>query len=99
MGDPARADPAQIPEYVWFDQAGWKAKTARLHVKCNYRLIVDNLFNMAHLPFVHPRTIGSEGVVKDAKVAVKRSGNRGRLERQMDDIGARSTDSARMCSH
>jgi phenylpropionate dioxygenase-like ring-hydroxylating dioxygenase large terminal subunit len=86
MGDPARADPAQIPDYVWFDQAGWKAKTARLHVKCNYRLIVDNLLNMAHLPFVHPRTIGSEGVVKNAKVAVKRSGNRVRLTRQMHDI-------------
>ena len=86
MGDPAEADPARIPNYRWFDRTGWKAKTARLHVKCDYRLIVDNLLNMAHLPFVHPHTIGSEGVVKDAKVTVKRDGRTVRLSRQMHDI-------------
>lgn len=86
IGDPAHADPAAIPRYPWFDQPGWRARTAYLHVKCDYRLIVDNLLNMAHLPFVHPRTIGSEGVVKDAKVTVRRDGQRVRLARKMYDI-------------
>jgi phenylpropionate dioxygenase-like ring-hydroxylating dioxygenase large terminal subunit len=86
MGDPALADPKKIPEYGWFDCAGWKARTARIHVKCNYRFIVDNLLNMAHLPFVHPRTIGSEGVVKDAKVTTTRTGHRVLLQRRMYDI-------------
>jgi vanillate O-demethylase monooxygenase subunit len=86
MGDPSVADPAIIPNYRWFDISGWKARTARLHLKCSYRLIVDNLLNMAHLAFVHPNTIGSEGVVKDAKVKVTREGTKVRLSRQMYDI-------------
>lgn len=86
MGDPALADPDAIPNYPWFERPGWKAKTARLHVNSNYRLVVDNLLNMAHIPFVHPRTIGNDGVVKDAKVTVKRENGRVRLSREMYDI-------------
>ncbi len=85
-GDPAKADTSLIPEYPWFTRDGWKARTGHLHVKCNYKFIVDNLLNMAHLPFVHPRTIGSEGVIKDAVVSVTRSGNNVRLARKMYDI-------------
>ena len=56
-----------------------------------FRHIIDNLLNMAHLPFVHPRTIGSEGVVKDAKVSVKRTEKGVRLSRRMYDIEPPST--------
>jgi len=86
MGDPARADSVSPPAYPWFTRDGWKARTGHLHVKCNYKLIVDNLLNMAHLPFVHPRTIGSEGVVKDAKMTVERRGLGVRLARRMFNI-------------
>jgi len=86
MGDPKKADPARIPPYRWFSRPGWKTRTGRLHVKSNYKLIVDNLLNMAHLPFVHPRTIGSDGVIKNAKVKVTRDGFDVRLARRMYDI-------------
>ena len=85
-GDPAKADTALIPPYPWFTQPGWKARTGYLHVKCSYKFIVDNLLNMAHLPYVHPRTIGSDGVIKDAKVSVTRKDNDVRLARKMYDI-------------
>lgn len=86
MGDPARASSVSPPAYPWFARPGWKARTGHLHVKCNYKLIVDNLLNMAHLPYVHPRTIGSEGVVKDAKTSVERRDDGVRLSRRMYDI-------------
>lgn len=86
MGDPELADPSLIPFYPWFDQPGWRARTGQLFVKAGYQLVIDNLLNMAHLPYVHPRTIGSEGVVKDAKVSVKRDGLKVKLERKMYDI-------------
>jgi phenylpropionate dioxygenase-like ring-hydroxylating dioxygenase large terminal subunit len=87
MGDPARADEVAIPEYPWFSRPDWKARTGHLHVKCNYKFIVDNLLNMAHLPFVHPRTIGSEGVVANAEMGVERRSSTGvRLSRRMYDI-------------
>jgi phenylpropionate dioxygenase-like ring-hydroxylating dioxygenase large terminal subunit len=85
MGDPELADPASIPNCSWFDMAGWKARTGRLEVKSNHRLIIDNLLNMAHLPYVHPRTIGTEGVF-NAKVSVKREGQGVRLLRMMHNI-------------
>ncbi|HEY8580584.1 MAG TPA: aromatic ring-hydroxylating dioxygenase subunit alpha [Beijerinckiaceae bacterium] len=85
-GDPEKADPADVPAYPWFMKDGWKARTGQLHVRCNYKLIVDNLLNMAHLPYVHPRTIGSDGVIKDAKVSVTREGYNVRLARRMYDI-------------
>ncbi len=86
MGDPERADEALVPAYPWFKRPAWRARLGHIHVKCNYRLLVDNLLNMAHLPFVHPRTIGSEGVVKDAKVMVERKSDGVRLSRRMYDI-------------
>ena len=86
MGDPARADAALSPPYPWFQRPGWKTRVGHIHVACNYKLLVDNLLNMAHLPFVHPRTIGSEGVVKDAKVTVDRKATGVRLSRKMYDI-------------
>jgi phenylpropionate dioxygenase-like ring-hydroxylating dioxygenase large terminal subunit len=86
MGDPARADAALIPAYPWFNRPGWRTRLGHIHVKCDYKSLVDNLLNMAHLPFVHPRTIGSEGVVKDAKVTVDRKLDGVRLSRRMYDI-------------
>lgn len=85
-GDPALAEAALPPPYPWFTREGWKTRTGQLHVRCNYKFIVDNLLNMAHLPYVHPRTIGSEGVIKDAKVSVTRHGSSVRLARKMYDI-------------
>ena len=86
MGDAAEATITSPPDYPWFTRPGWKARTGRLHLQCNYKLIVDNLLNMAHLPFVHPRTIGSEGVVKGATMNVERRGAGVRLSRRMYDI-------------
>jgi phenylpropionate dioxygenase-like ring-hydroxylating dioxygenase large terminal subunit len=86
MGDPARAVEALIPDYSWFKKPGWRTRVGHIHVKCGYKLLVDNLLNMSHLPFVHPRTIGGEGVIKDAKISVDRKPNGVRLSRRMYDI-------------
>jgi phenylpropionate dioxygenase-like ring-hydroxylating dioxygenase large terminal subunit len=91
MGDPALADGTEIPAYPWFSRPGWQARTAHLHVKCNYKQLVDNLLNMAHLPYVHPRTIGSEGVVANAQMDVARRGAGVRLSRRMYNIEAPPT--------
>lgn len=85
-GEVEEADVSTIPAYPWFEKPGWTSKRRRLHVNCNYKLIVDNLLNMAHLPYVHPRTIGSEGVIKDAVVKVTQSETGVRLARKMYDI-------------
>lgn len=59
MGDPELADPAQIVSYPYHnDYAKWPHKHHVYHVKANYLLLVDNLMDLTHLPYVHKGTIG-----------------------------------------
>ena len=75
MGDPAKADPAQITDFHWFDDPEWGAGQSYLHVKANWQLIVDNLLDLTHLAFVHETTIGNSALVDKAAVKVTRAPN------------------------
>lgn len=59
MGDAALADAGKIPEYPYHnDREHWPHKGSRLHIKCNHRLVIDNLLDLSHIAFVHKSTIG-----------------------------------------
>ncbi len=59
MGDPALADESKIVDYPWNDDhAKWPHKHGMYHVKCNYMLLIDNLMDLTHIPFIHRKTIG-----------------------------------------
>jgi vanillate O-demethylase monooxygenase subunit len=58
MGEPAKADPAQIVDLPYLRDPRWQGIPAYLHYKANYLLIVDNLSDFSHLAFVHTRTLG-----------------------------------------
>lgn len=60
MGDPALADPALIPDTHWLDDPGWRSRQGYTHYATNYLLICDNLLDLAHLPYVHPTTLGGD---------------------------------------
>ncbi len=63
MGD-APANPAEIPALWWLDHAEWKPSTPDMaHLKCDYRLIMDNVLDATHLTYVHPTTIGASSIV------------------------------------
>jgi phenylpropionate dioxygenase-like ring-hydroxylating dioxygenase large terminal subunit len=66
MGDPKGADEALIPDLHWLDAPGWVAKPAYLHVKSDYRLILENLLDTSHLAYVHKSTIGSASIIENA---------------------------------
>ena len=53
MGDPALADPALVPDLHWNDDPAWAGDGKTIHVKCDYRLVVDNLMDLTHETFVH----------------------------------------------
>jgi vanillate monooxygenase len=61
MGDPALADPAIVPAFWWFDHPEWACSGGHLPLGGNYMLLVDNLLDLSHLPFLHPSTVGSAG--------------------------------------
>ena len=60
MGDPARADANDIPDYAPLSDPGWTGlpQEAYLHYQANWLLIVDNLADFSHLAFVHTNTLG-----------------------------------------
>lgn len=60
MGDAAKADPAAIPDHPWHNDAGWAWRSAHYDVQGNWQLLVDNLMDLSHLPYIHPRTIGGD---------------------------------------
>jgi phenylpropionate dioxygenase-like ring-hydroxylating dioxygenase large terminal subunit len=65
MGEPGRADPALIPNWWWADHREWAfTRPERVHLKCNYQLIADNVLDVTHLAYVHAGSIGSSSITE-----------------------------------
>jgi phenylpropionate dioxygenase-like ring-hydroxylating dioxygenase large terminal subunit len=68
-GDPAQADPALVPDLHWNHDPDWAADGRVINVKCDYRLVVDNLMDLTHETFVHGSSIGNRAVAEAPFVA------------------------------
>ena len=80
MGDPAKADPALIEDFHWMDDAKWGAAGSYLHVEANYLLLVENLLDTTHLPFLHPTSLGTDAFAR-SEFEVTREGDRVKVTR------------------
>jgi vanillate O-demethylase monooxygenase subunit len=60
MGDPALADEAKlIVDFPWNDDhEKWPHIHDMYQVECNYMLLIDNLMDLTHIPYIHRNTIG-----------------------------------------
>lgn len=85
MGDPKLADKARIPEYYWNEAEGWELTRGVMPIRTNYQLAVDNLLDLSHEAYLHPRTIGSEEVAEEAKVRTERTEEGLRVTRWTQD--------------
>lgn len=54
MGDPARADPAAIPEFDFLVPEAWHVGTGHMLVQAHYELESDNILDLSHIEFMHP---------------------------------------------
>lgn len=89
MGDPARADPAAIPDWDCMDSPEWacapgNARTP-LAIACNYELANDNLLDLTHVAYVHESSLGSPGLA-DFPVETERHEDRVVMRRWAYDI-------------
>jgi vanillate O-demethylase monooxygenase subunit len=75
MGEPAKADPALIEDFHFMDDPAWRYGGNYLHVESNYLLLVENLLDTTHLPFLHPTTLGTDAFAR-SEFEVKRDGDR-----------------------
>ncbi|WP_395396748.1 aromatic ring-hydroxylating dioxygenase subunit alpha [Novosphingobium sp. BL-8A] len=58
MGDAHRADPALVPDYPIHEDPVYAWRSAHFPVNGNWQLLVDNLMDLSHLPYIHANTIG-----------------------------------------
>lgn len=58
MGDPELADPAAVPRHPIHSDPAYAWRSAHFPVNGNWQLLVDNLMDLSHLPYIHPKTIG-----------------------------------------
>lgn len=65
-GDPARADPALVPQLQERnDQPEWEAAKGTTYVRGNYQLISDNLLDLTHETYLHTTSLGNQAVVEN----------------------------------
>lgn len=59
-GDPAKANPAMIPDFAFID-AGVPVERASYVMQVNYELIADNLLDLSHAELLHTESFGTNG--------------------------------------
>jgi phenylpropionate dioxygenase-like ring-hydroxylating dioxygenase large terminal subunit len=58
MGDAAEADPSKIISNPEHGDPKWSWRPYYFHVKADWQLLVDNIMDLTHVPYIHARTIG-----------------------------------------
>ncbi|WP_245531420.1 aromatic ring-hydroxylating oxygenase subunit alpha [Asticcacaulis biprosthecium] len=86
-GDPAQADPATLPNLIWGDHPDWAYGGGLYHIKCNFRLMIDNLMDLTHETYIHADSIGQKEI-DEAPVATRLEDDEAITERYMSDIQA-----------
>ena len=74
-GDPAEVAGDLLPDYAWFDQPErYTSGCGYVHIEADYRLIIDNLMDLAHADYIHANTVGQPGAAEVQQVSVRRDG-------------------------
>ncbi len=73
MGEPARADAALLPDFPFLESPRFRAVRGYSKMNVDYRYMLDNLVDVAHLLTVHNETLYCEGLSR-SKTHVEREG-------------------------
>ncbi|MGE4481470.1 Rieske 2Fe-2S domain-containing protein [Acidocella sp.] len=84
-GEPEKADPAMIHHLDWAEKAEWAYGGGLYHIKCDYRLMIDNLMDLTHETYVHTGSIGQKEI-DEALVSTKTEGEHVMTSRFMDGV-------------
>lgn len=84
MGNPELADPSTIIDNPEHNDPKWTWKPFQFHVKADWQLLIDNIMDLTHVPYIHARTIGGNPEQHyGADTNVEFDGNRVWLQRKM----------------
>jgi len=87
IGDPERADESLIPNFWPCSAKGWTFDGDYYHIKCDYRLVIDNLMDLTHETYTHQGSIGQLELM-EAPINTRVDGNEVFVERWMPNIDA-----------
>ena len=86
-GDKAKADESKLPKFHWAENDGWAYGGGLFHIKCDYRLMIDNLMDLTHETYVHSTSIGQKEI-DEAPVKTRMEGDQVITERFMSEVKA-----------
>lgn len=72
-GDAAQANADDIPELAWANNPAWGFGGGLYHIRCDYRLMIDNLMDLTHETYVHATSIGQKEI-DEAAVTTRMEG-------------------------
>ena len=86
-GEAGLADPARIPALRWADDPDWAYGGGMYHIRCDYRLMIDNLMDLTHETYVHANSIG-QAEIDEAPCESRTDGDEAITSRYMWGIRA-----------
>lgn len=86
-GDAALADETKLPHLHWAESPDWAYGGGMYHIKCDYRLMIDNLMDLTHETYVHADSIGQKEI-DETKVTTKTEGESVVTSRFMENVAA-----------
>ena len=86
-GDKAQADESKLPKFHWAENDVWTYGGGLFHIKCDYRLMIDNLMDLTHETYVHSSSIGQKEI-DEAPVKTRMEGDQVITERFMPEVKA-----------
>jgi len=85
-GEPGLAEATPPYPFGWEDTDAARMMHLRLHAKFDYRLLIDNLMDVTHLPYAHRTTIGTAAIAEDFTARTERLEDGVRISRWMENI-------------
>ena len=86
-GDADLASEDDLPDLPWAENDQWAYGGGLFHIKCDYRLMIDNLMDLTHETYVHADSIGQKEI-DEAPVKSRVDGDTAITERYMENVTA-----------
>ena len=84
-GDASLADPDAIPDLHWARSPDWAFGGGLFNIRCDYRLLIDNLMDLTHETYVHEDSIG-QPEIEEAAPETSINGDTVIVSRSMENI-------------
>jgi phenylpropionate dioxygenase-like ring-hydroxylating dioxygenase large terminal subunit len=83
-GDPGKADKALLPDFPWTETAGFVSVHFSGHYDAPWAMLLDNLMDMTHVPFVHGALLGAGNAVHEDPMRTWEEGGRVHYRRDVE---------------